>query len=173
METKNLTKVQVIKLAEYFNGYCEQRPIINAIKADNFVEALDWIERLKPGTRHEQDKLVELKNAIKAYAAIGEPEPTTVAEPVAEPETEPVVEQEPEPVAEPETEPVVEQETEPETEPVAEPESETPAEPVVETLAETPAELTTEPEPETETPKDPVEQVVEASKLKRGRKSAE
>ena len=103
METKNLTKRQVIKLAEYFNGYYEQRPIIDAIKANNFSEALVWTKRLKPGTKHEQDKLDELEKAIKNYSICGEPD-TSICEQTdtCEQKTETVNEQETDTVSEPE-----------------------------------------------------------------------
>ena len=147
MGTKNLTKKQVIKLAEYFNGYYEQRPIIDAIKANNFSEALVWTRRLKPGTKHEQDKLDELEKAIKNYSICGEPD-TSICEQESE-------------TCEQNTETVNEQETS------------TAAEPDVE-IADEPENAD---EQETETSKystkDPVEQVVEASKPKRRRKSAE
>ena len=201
METKNLTKRQVIKLAEYFNGYYEQRPIIDAIKANNFSEALVWTRRLKPGTKHEQDKLDELEKAIKNYSICGEPDTS-----ICEQETD-SCEQKTETVNEQETETEIADEPknadEPEDEIADEPEDEiaeehknveeqgigTVAEPDVE-IADEPEnadEIADEPEnadkpenadeQETETSKygtkDPVEQVVEASKPKRRHKSAE
>ena len=165
METKNLTKRQVIKLAEYFNGYYEQRPIIDAIKANNFSEALVWTRKLKPGTKHEQDKLDELEKAIKNYSICGEPD-TSICEQATE-------------TYEQKTETVNEQETE--TEIADEPKNVeeqgicTAPEPDVEIADEPEDDITDEQETDTSKygTKDPVEQVVEASKPKRRRKSAE
>ena len=185
MGTKNLTKKQVIKLAEYFNGYYEQRPIIDAIKANNFSEALVWTRKLKPGTKHEQDKLDELEKAIKNYSICGEPD-TSICEQETdscEQKTETVNEPADEIADEPKNADEPEDEIADELKNVDEQGIGTAPEPDVETADEPENEIADEPEDEitdeqeTETSKystkDPVEQVVEASKPKRRRKSAE
>ena len=201
METKNLTKRQVIKLAEYFNGYYEQRPIIDAIKANNFSEALVWTRKLKPGTKHEQDKLDELEKAIKNYSICGEPDTSICeqatetyeqkTETVNEQETETEIADEPKNVEEPADEIADEPKNveeqgigtvaEPEDEIADEPKNVeeqgicTAPEPDVEIADEPEDDITDEQETDTSKygTKDPVEQVVEASKPKRRRKSAE